>query len=97
MEENTKAIKESAVGFQRIAESASTVLESSIEAEQGKQVIDKIIHQMKGITLSVQGAAAVIQDLGENSKQIGQIIEVISHIANQTNILALNAVLKPHE
>jgi methyl-accepting chemotaxis protein len=52
---------------------------------------------MKGITLSVQGAAAVIQDLGENSKRIGQIIEVISHIENQTNILALNAVLKPHE
>jgi len=98
MEENRKAMEESAAGLQRIAESASTVLESSTEvlheAEQGNEVIVKTIRQMESINLSVQEAAAVIKDLGENSKQIGKIIEVISDIANQTNLLALNAAIE---
>ncbi|WP_047153054.1 methyl-accepting chemotaxis protein [Aneurinibacillus tyrosinisolvens] len=98
MEENKKSMEESAVGLQRIAESATNVSETSVEvlreAKQGNEIINKTIRQMQGISTSVQGAATVVHDLGENSKQIGQIIEVISDIANQTNLLALNAAIE---
>ena len=98
MEENKIAMEESSVGLQHIAESASTVSESSAEvlkvAEQGNQVIKQTVVQMEEINQAVQSAANVIQDLGENSKRIGQIIEVISDIANQTNLLALNAAIE---
>lgn len=98
MKESKKAMEESAIGLQHVAESASAVSESAIdvlrEAEQGHQIIGKTIRQMEGIALSVQGAATVIEELGESSKQIGHIIDVISDISGQTNLLALNAAIE---
>src|SRR5574344_67563 len=49
---------------------------------------------MEGIEKSVLNSAEVVQKLGENSKQIGQIVETISGIADQTNLLALNAAIE---
>ncbi|OMP67017.1 methyl-accepting chemotaxis protein [Domibacillus epiphyticus] len=98
MEENKRAMNESALGLQNIAESASVVSASTKEvlheAEQGNQVIVQTIQQMEGIAQSVKGAANVIEELGDHSKQIGQIVQVISDIANQTNLLALNAAIE---
>ncbi|WP_026694418.1 methyl-accepting chemotaxis protein [Peribacillus kribbensis] len=98
MEENKVAMEENAIGLQRIAESTSTVSETANEvlreAEQGSKVINQSVVQMDGINKSVKETAVVIESLGENSKQIGQIVEVISDIANQTNLLALNAAIE---
>lgn len=98
MEENKRAMEESADGLQRIAEAATLSSSRSgevlMEAEQGNEIISKTIAQMEEIHNSVEESSAVIQQLDENSKQIGQIIEVIGDIANQTNLLALNAAIE---
>ena len=49
---------------------------------------------MNSIEKSVLAAAEVVEKLGESSKQIGQIVEAISGIAEQTNLLALNAAIE---
>lgn len=98
MEENKKAMEESSISLQRVAESSATVSESSIDvlrrAEEGNQMIKQTIQQMNTIGGSVQKSSSVIQDLAESSKEIGEIVEVISTIANQTNLLSLNAAIE---
>ena len=50
--------------------------------------------QMNNIEMTVSRSAQVVTKLGENSKEIGQIVETISGIAGQTNLLALNAAIE---
>jgi methyl-accepting chemotaxis protein len=98
MEETNLAIKENAIAIQRIAESSSNVSESATEvlkeAKQGNEIIERTIKQMEEIHISIQESANVIRTLGENSKEIGKIVEVINQIAEQTNLLALNAAIE---
>jgi methyl-accepting chemotaxis protein len=98
MEETNLAVKENAVAVQRIAESSSNLSESAIEilkeAKQGNEIIERTIKQMEEIHISIQESANVIRTLGENSKEIGKIVEVINQIAEQTNLLALNAAIE---
>ncbi|WP_176560375.1 methyl-accepting chemotaxis protein [Brevibacillus dissolubilis] len=97
-EESARAMEEMAIGITRIAETASVVANSSHEsvkeANQGNELIQKAVHQMSAIKKSVGDSAVVIQQLGDRSKEIGQIVEVITNIASQTNLLALNAAIE---
>lgn len=97
-EENKKAMEEGAIALQRIAESASTAAESSIQvlqqAKQGNQIINQTIQQMETINSSVQQSSTVMKDLEDSSIKIGHIVEVIGDIASQTNLLALNAAIE---
>ncbi len=94
----TRAVEEMAIGIQRIAEASTEVAESSIstteEAEAGNEVINTTIRQMETINVSVNESVSVIGGLGDRSKEISQIIEVITGIASQTNLLALNAAIE---
>ena len=49
---------------------------------------------MAEISEAVEKSAKIVQELGDNSKEIGSIVEVISSIAEQTNLLALNAAIE---
>ncbi|ATY84045.1 methyl-accepting chemotaxis protein [Kyrpidia spormannii] len=97
-EESATAVSEMAAGTQRIAESATLVSESSLEtasrSEAGNERVQGAVRQMDAIGRSVQESAKAIALLNERSKQIGQIVEVISGIAAQTNLLALNAAIE---
>ncbi|RXJ00712.1 methyl-accepting chemotaxis protein [Anaerobacillus alkaliphilus] len=94
----TRAVEEMAIGIQRIAEASTEVAESSIstteEAESGNEVINTAIRQMQTINASVNQSVTAIGELGDRSKEISQIIEVITSIASQTNLLALNAAIE---
>ncbi|MFT9485946.1 MAG: methyl-accepting chemotaxis protein [Tepidibacillus sp.] len=96
--ESSTSMEEMAVGIQRIAESSSIVSESSIvaakEAEEGNQAIQKVVKQMNTISASVEDSAIVVRKLGNRSKEIEQIVGVITGIAEQTNLLALNAAIE---
>ncbi|HWR37939.1 MAG TPA: methyl-accepting chemotaxis protein [Patescibacteria group bacterium] len=62
--------------------------------EGGSQAVETAIRQMISIRQTVDESAAVVAELGERSKEIGQIVETIAGIAGQTNLLALNAAIE---
>lgn len=96
--ESARSMEEMAVGIQRIAENSSIVSESSDlmakQAQQGHEMIRKADHQMKLINSSVGNLSTVITQLNTRSQEIGHIVEVITDIASQTNLLALNAAIE---
>lgn len=63
-------------------------------ANDGEQSIEKAVSQMAVIEQKTNETAIVIGELEEKSQQIGQIVEAISAIAGQTNLLALNAAIE---
>jgi methyl-accepting chemotaxis protein len=63
-------------------------------AENGVQVVDATLAVMCQIAAKVRESAATIESLGERSDQIGAIIGTIEEIADQTNLLALNAAIE---
>jgi methyl-accepting chemotaxis protein len=85
-------------GIQGIAENSSTVSEASRkmreEAELGNQFISGVVNKMNNINMSVNETNSTIRSLGEKSKDISQIIDAITNIASQTNLLALNAAIE---
>ncbi|WP_400244540.1 methyl-accepting chemotaxis protein [Niallia sp. JL1B1071] len=98
VEETSQTIKEMAIGIQQIAKNAqgvsSTAIDASEKALEGGQVLKNAIGQMYSINETVKELSVVIKGLGERSKEIDQIIEVITGIAAQTNLLALNAAIE---
>ncbi|MCE5285504.1 MAG: methyl-accepting chemotaxis protein [Pelosinus sp.] len=73
------------------AVSASTCLAS---AEAGQKVIVQTVNEMHTIKSLVDKSAGTIRDLGDSTKEIGQITCLINEIADQTNLLALNAAIE---
>ena len=63
-------------------------------AESGVEVVSKTIDVMQQIAERVKGLSSTVELLGERSDQIGQIIGTIEDIADQTNLLALNAAIE---
>src|SRR5690606_22509853 len=63
-------------------------------ANDGADVVRKTIESMETIAGSVRTSSATVEELGRRSAEIGQIIAVISDIADQTNLLSLNAAIE---
>lgn len=74
-----------------VANTSEKTAESALE---GSRAIDKTIDQMNNIEQTVKSSAQVIDNLRERSDEISQIIGTISTIAEQTNLLALNAAIE---
>ena len=83
---------------QRMAENAEAATQTSVKATQaavkGGAAVAETIKGMQRIRATVQSTGKKIKGLGERSLEIGAIIEVISEIATQTNLLALNAAIE---
>ncbi|MBN1397776.1 MAG: methyl-accepting chemotaxis protein [Bacteroidetes bacterium] len=86
--------KSIAVNSENAGEAAHTAEKAKAAAEQGGNVVLDTVSGMKQIASVVRESAATIQNLGKSSDQIGEIIGVIEHIADQTNLLALNAAIE---
>lgn len=63
-------------------------------AEEGGNVVMETINGMNRIASSFQESAKTVETLGKNSDEIGEIVSVIDDIADQTNLLALNAAIE---
>lgn len=71
-----------------------TAQKTSIVALDGSNAVTDAKNQMTCIENSVKNSSIVVSTLGERSKEIGQIVNTISGIAGQTNLLALNAAIE---
>lgn len=98
IESNSTSLQEVLLGVSRISESAALVSELSrqttIEAEEGGRFVENNLKQMQFIHESVSQSNDVILLLSQRSKEIGEILSVINAIADQTNLLALNAAIE---
>lgn len=81
-----------------IAKNTSSIEVSATEtakmAKDGEDVVNKSVEKVKAIARTIDDSAQLIRSLGEKSTQIGEIINVINEIADQTNLLALNAAIE---
>ncbi|MDX2118199.1 MAG: methyl-accepting chemotaxis protein [Planctomycetota bacterium] len=75
-------------------DASGTASEAGTNAKQGQAVIGQSIESMHRIDKVVTAGAARVSELGKCSEQISQIITVIQDIADQTNLLALNAAIE---
>lgn len=76
------------------AQAARSVQQAHAEAKQGQVVVAQAIAAIDSLSHDVENAAAVIQLLEEDTQNIGTVLEVIRGIAEQTNLLALNAAIE---
>ena len=94
----SSAIEEMASSVVEVArksgEAANNATESGQAAQEGGQVVDQTIQGMNAIREAVAAGTTSVTELGNRGQQIGQIIEVINDIADQTNLLALNAAIE---
>lgn len=105
IDEQAKQIEQSATAITEVSQSivevaknasyASDAAKDSVNiAGEGKTVVEKTVASMLNIAENVEKSSQTIGELGESSKQIGDIINVINDIAGQTNLLALNAAIE---
>jgi len=87
-----------ATGVEEVAQSAQTVAGTSQQArasaEQGARAVNETVGGMEQIRLVVADAAGRVQELGRLGDRIGAVVETIDDIAEQTNLLALNAAIE---
>ncbi|EJL45462.1 methyl-accepting chemotaxis protein [Brevibacillus sp. CF112] len=97
-QESVRVMEEMSVAIQRIADTSSAVSEASVvaadDAQQGNIQIQQAVFQIDSLSQGVNHAADLVQQLGVRSEAIGKIVDVITGIASQTNLLALNAAIE---
>ena len=92
------AMQEMSSTVQQVSENSSKAADASRQAAEtarhGGAIVDDTLAKMRAIADSVSGTAKKVEELGKSSDQIGRIIGVIDDIADQTNLLALNAAIE---
>ncbi|QQS35462.1 MAG: methyl-accepting chemotaxis protein [Ignavibacteriales bacterium] len=91
VEQMTKTILETTKNASSASEASKN---AGLIAKEGGSVVNQTIQGINRIAEVVKQSADTVQQLGKSSDQIGEIIQVIDDIADQTNLLALNAAIE---
>ena len=91
VEEMSASVREVA---QKGSDAAKAAGDSQQDATKGTSVVSDTVCEIKAIADDVGKSANAVSELGKKSEQIGEIIKVINDIADQTNLLALNAAIE---
>ncbi len=91
IESSSAAVTELSASIQQVAGNAA---QATQVAEQSSIAVNSAVLRMSEIRASVDLAAAKMRELGASSKRIGNIVEVIQRISEQTSMLALNASIE---
>src|SRR5262249_40684201 len=91
MQQMSATVMEVSENSNRAAEAARKASET---AHHGGKIVDETLGKMRAIATPVPTSAKKMEELGKSSDQIGRIIAVIDDIADQTNLLALNAAIE---
>lgn len=96
--EVSKSVNDMAESIESVSrnssESSQVALQAVEYAQEGVQAVSKTIVSMDGIRERIQETAKRLKRLGESSQEIGDILTLITEIAEQTNVLALNAAIQ---
>ncbi len=92
------AINEMSATVQEVAQNTSAAetaaSQAQAESNNGQQIVDESISVIEDLSREVEQAAQVIQALADDSQSVGAVLNVIKDIAEQTNLLALNAAIE---
>ncbi|MCG8426805.1 MAG: methyl-accepting chemotaxis protein [Chromatiales bacterium] len=92
------AMNQMAATVQDVASNATHAAEAAqgadLEAHQGQQIVNSSLKSINAMAQQVEEAAGVMGKLETDSQEVGQVLEVITGIAEQTNLLALNAAIE---
>ena len=92
------SVEEMAVSVSHVADSSNSaqgIARDSLEkSRQGEEKIDRTVGEMMSMADAVRGTSATMEQLGRRTEEIGGIAGVIKEIADQTNLLALNAAIE---
>jgi methyl-accepting chemotaxis protein len=91
MQQMSATVHEVSENSRRAADSARQAADTAC---QGGAIVEDSVSRMRSIAESVRETAQKVQELGKRSDQIGRIVNVIDDIADQTNLLALNAAIE---
>jgi methyl-accepting chemotaxis protein len=91
MQEMSSTVQEVTDNSNRAADASKHQAET---AREGGAIVEESLAKMRAIAESVSATAQKVEDLGKSSDHIGRIIGVIDDIADQTNLLALNAAIE---
>lgn len=98
VDDTSATIEEMAASIEQVAVNAREVSKSSEsavnEAEDGGEAVQRTVEGMEQISDTMRDIVTVIKKLDESSKKINSIVDVIDDIAEQTNLLALNAAIE---
>jgi methyl-accepting chemotaxis protein len=105
MQQQTDQITQMSAAVEQMSASVIEVARKSVDAAgraqdsgkaagEGGKVVEETIQGMRAIAEAVTAGASSVQELGRRGEQIGEIIKVINDIADQTNLLALNAAIE---
>ncbi|WP_183192334.1 HAMP domain-containing methyl-accepting chemotaxis protein [Brevibacillus fluminis] len=98
VEQSTKAAEQIKEGMDDIAQSMEQATQSSQtaadKATAGNRMVVRVVEQINQIDQKVSGSAEIVSLLGTKSHEIGSIVSMITDIASQTNLLALNAAIE---
>lgn len=92
------AMNEMTATVQEVARHANQAVDATSKADdeavQGRNVVESTMRAIEGLSTEINSAARVIGELEKESENIGSVLDVIKGIAEQTNLLALNAAIE---
>jgi len=92
------AMNEMVATVQEVARSASLAADSTkqteAEAAQGRRMVEQTMQEIADLTGDLSQARSVVEKLAKDSHDIGTVLDVINGVAEQTNLLALNAAIE---
>ncbi|WP_146491161.1 methyl-accepting chemotaxis protein [Vibrio sp. BS-M-Sm-2] len=98
LEQTSTAMNEMSVAVDEVAQNAHRASEAAMqaaqEAQSGNQTFDTVSISIVNLSRGIEEVSDVINTVGEKTSSIGTVLDVIKDIADQTNLLALNAAIE---
>ncbi|MCG9740326.1 methyl-accepting chemotaxis protein [Shewanella insulae] len=97
-EQTATAMNEMTATVNEVAQSTTAAADSARNADRfaanGNEIVQLSINSMQALSMQIQSTSGVITHLSQESQHIGNVLSVIKGIAEQTNLLALNAAIE---